>query len=372
MALTTSARDTANRNRYWNSLEERYDSEMVDIVSEANELWWVLQAAGRTKFHTGGGPLTTTLMAGSNNTFQAFQGTDTLTIDNNPDVPAASWDWKNYKMSLQHPWEESIRNSGDLARLDLLQHDMDVLAKDFGTNLNTVVKEGQGNGSRHIQGLEDAIYAATTTTGTSPAVFKTRTQATTGTYNTYAGVDRTGTDAAAVGWRNLAFDLDEAADDIFTMSAAATKVLRRAHQLLTRGTSRPDLILMSLVPYEDWEGMTWNVSSPLVRFEKSGMGADSANLPFEHLKFKNAMIVKVDGLEYSTVGGSGDVTDGSGIIYLLNTDTWELDFESQAYFSWTDWIQPAEQLVSVSHNVVRMIMRCLSPRENGVIFNYNN
>lgn len=368
MALTTAARDTASYNRDWTSLDEVWDDGMEDVIQNTHELFWTLWNAGRVKFVRGGEYFNQVNEAVRNTTFEAFRGTQAFTVAQNEGPPAVSWRMANYKMSLMQTWNESIATSGDPARLDLLQHDIDVLGKSFADNLNSVVQQGQGNGSLHIEGIEDTIYSATTTAGTQPNTFTTRAQAQAGTYNSYAKLDRTGTDNHAKGWRNLAMDLDEnGASDSFVLTNTVFTAFRRMQHLLTTGrTTKPDLCLMSLQPYDQFLAMQYATgTASVIRIEKADMDLGS-----ETISFNGMTIVKVGGIEYSTVGVSGDVTDGTGICYMLNTDTWELLFEEQAFFAWTDWIHVPLASYVVAHNLLRFLLRCTNPGLNGVIFNF--
>ena len=138
--------------------------------------------------------------------------------------------------------------------------------------------------------------------------------------------------------------------------------------MLTRGANGPDLILMSLAPYEDLCATGENY----VRFDKGMTGAMGAmNFPFETVKFQGSMVVKWEDANCSGLNGA-DAASGEHMIYILNTRYWEVVTEQKADFAWTDFYGQPDQLGGVAHMIHRMSLVCNNPRWQGVCAGYNN
>jgi hypothetical protein len=371
MAITTAARDSASFDREHVSVFEYFDDGFEDVVFEAHEFAWILSQVA-TEFRTGGRDVVLPISGVKNTDVGSFSGTDILPVSAPTGPAAAMWRYKNYRVSVMQLWEESVINSGEVATMDLFQHQLDVAKQSFQENINRAIKEGQANGSTEFEGLQDAVvandHAVGTETFTRAQAFG---QASSGSdeYNTYAGVDRTATNDTAIGWRNLSINMERfsAASTFGTASSVGKGMvgLKQAYQFLTRGATRPDLILMALTPYFDYEAYNENN----LQFQGGGTMGDMA-FPFEALKFRNAMVIPVEDLNPDAT--TGDAASGEEMIYILNTAFWKWTFESQAYFSWTDWIQPGNQLVRVAHNILRGALRCTGPRWQGVMYDYGS
>ena len=375
---TTASRSTADYSRRYLATLERFDSDYDEVVYEANEVLWIFAHAAEKKFFTGGEDIIKAHTSYKNTSAEVFQGTDVLTIDSPLGPSAAKWGMKNYKVSMLVTWQESMQNSGsEVQQVDLFQEQYDNSALALAEFMNDAVKIGQGttvNGSKHFLGLEDAIVAADQVASTASEVLSRSESFHANVANTYAGIDRSQTDDGAVGWRNLSVQINAAsmgaAVDLFTDGVSSTpyKALKRAIRHCKRGSRRPDLILMSLQAYEDFEYL----AESAVRFEKGMGGASgSAQIPFDNLMFRDAIVIQVEGIEHS--GGTGDAAADDETIYILNTAEMDLCCESQAYFAWTDFYEAGPtQLAAVAHNIFRGTPRIKNPRYCGVLHGYGD
>lgn len=370
---TTGARDTASFDRIYGTTFEHWDMRYEDGVFNGNELLWVMSQFEK-KFVTGGRDYVTTFIGQKNASAEFFAGGQQLSVDT-PTTPSfAVHRLRNCKVSVQQQWEESIINSGEVAQLDLLEEQIENSQGAFAELLNTAVKSGTGNGSLYPQGLEEAIFSGRhTVSPTSTNVPENYTRSTvnaagTGVDNTYGGVDRSATNTAAYAWQNASADMgDCATDTAFSATSTLYKAFKRMLNILHRGMNGPDVVLMSLKPYEDF-GL---IGEGKATFEKNlGGMAGSFNLPFDHYKYQNVIILLVQDILHSgLVGGEGAANDE--MVYYLDTRTWKMVIEQQAYFSWTDWMPvSADRLVRLAHNVFRFTPVCTNPRFNGVHFGY--
>lgn len=377
---TTASRSTADYSRRYLATLERFDSDFDEVVYEANEVLWIFAHAAEKKFFTGGEDIIKAHTSYKNTSAEVFQGTDVLTIDSPLGPSAAKWAMANYKVSMLVTWQESMQNSGDVQQVDLFQEQYDNAALALAEFMNDAVKIGQGattNSAKHFQGLEDAI-AAYDDTDSYPAENWTRTEAFSASANTYAGINRGASDDGAVGWRNLSqsvngndlIDSGTSSSYNFTggLNSDIYNVFKRAMRYCKRGSRRPDLVLMSLLPYEEFEYLSENA----VRFEKgTGGGSGSAEIPFDNLMFRDAIVIQVEGIEHS--GGTGDAAEDDETIYILNTAEMDLCCESQAYFAWTDFYEAGPtQLAAVAHNIFRGTPRIKNPRYCGVLHGYGD
>lgn len=378
-APATAARTTANYDRFYGTVMEEWDPNFEDLAFEENTWLWFCNQMEKI-WKTGGRDYVMNLNSTKNSSAKAFRGMDQLTPPGEEGPSTAVWSMKNYVVSLRELWEESIEHSGETAMLDLFKMSVENAAASLGELLNSAFKEGTGNGSKHCVGLEDAIRY--TTHGTAAASTVTRTY--TGSVAafpvqsaSYAGIARAtdnANDYANRGWRNLSLDLT--GDGTFNLASGSMGGMRRAYNLLQRGTRAPDVCFMSLKPYEDFESMHETGygsvgSTTLIKFEK-GMNGDggTANIPFDTLKWKNMLIIKWEQGTNSAVA-SNSADSGDDMIYMLASWTWRLLCETQAWFSMTDWIQGQDLLARVAHLVVRTGGPiCINLRYNGVMGEY--
>ena len=365
---TTAARTTADLDRFYSSVIEEWDDSVEEVVWEENTLLYTLNAVGK-HWKTGGRDCVQAFTSVKNGTAEAFAGAQKLKVEASQGPSAAIWSMKNYKVSLQTIWEEEIENSGMSAMLDRFQEAVENAEGALAELLDSSMKEGQGNGSKHIEGLEEAVYSGDTTGHSSAATLSRTAFFSSDVDNTYAGIDRSGTDDGAVGWRNGAADISTATSGFRDRTAAtsAYPILRRSYNLLSRGSRHPDMILMTLGAYEDFE----SIGEDVVRFHKGISGqAGQFNFPFDHFSYKNATVVRYEEGTNSNLNAN-DADADAEMVYILNTNFWRLTCETQAYFAWTDFIQPSDQLARVAHMVVRLAPRCINPRYQGVLFNYD-
>jgi len=366
---STAARDTANFDRHYATILEEWEDDFEEVIFEENVLLWILNMVSR-HWKTGGRDITMAFSSVKNGTAEAFNGTQQLQIEAPAGPSVALWKMKNYKVSMTEVFTDSIENSGESAVADRFQEQIENAEGALAELLDDAMLQGQGNGSLHFEGLEDAVYAGANST--APQSIERGTSAgnafPTSVNNTYAGIDRSGSDSAATGRRNLSSDMNSAGTFASGITGNASLGLKRAKNLLSRGGQGPDLILMSLAPYESLE----TLGESVVRFDKGVGGAAGAmNFPFESLKHGSAMVVKYENADCSTVGGAANDADaGEDMIYILNTRYWRLSAETQAWFSWTDWVDSADVLARVSHLVVRLSPRCIGPRWQGALWAY--
>lgn len=363
---STAARSTANLDRHYATIMEEWDPGFEDFVFEENAFWWILNALQK-RWKTGGRDYVQLGTSQTNSTAKAFEGIDPLTPQAEQGPSAALWAMKNYIVTMQEIWQEAIENSGDFAVADRFKEMVEKAELSLADLLDSAGKEGQGNGTKHIEGLENAVFYKSPNTPTT-LLLRGTNSATAGhafiANNTYAGVARSGTDAMATGWRNLSGDLT--GSGVFSSSSNSYKQLQRSINLLNRGRRGIDLILMSNAPFEDF----CRVHEGLVKFEK-GLGGEAgmAQLPFSGVKFNDALVVRWENATNSGLN-SNDGNASDAMIYLLNTSTWKLVCETQAWFAMTDWYWPGTVMSRLAHLVTRFALVCQNPRYNGVLGEY--
>ncbi|TXH58462.1 MAG: hypothetical protein E6Q97_02115 [Desulfurellales bacterium] len=366
-APSTAARTTANYDRFYGTVMEEWDPGYEDLVFEAFEWLWIVNQFQKV-WKTGGRDIIGNANANKNTSAKAFRGLDTLT----PPAEEGPLTWKvsmaNYVVSMRELWEESIEHSGEMSMLDIFKETIERAAASLGELLNTSFKEGSFNGSKHCVGLEEAVYYKSHGSGATGDVI--RGFSTNGAFqadNSYLGIARSGTDDGAKGWRNGS--VDATGDSNFSTSSQSYAGFRRLHSLLTRGNRRPDVALMTLKPYENFEAL----AETLIKFEKYTNGeGGTANIPFDTLKWHDMLIVKWEQGTASTIAAATNDADASDdMVYMLASWTWKIAFETQAYFAQTPWVQANDALARTSHMVVRTSgPYCINPRYNGVMGDY--
>jgi len=117
------------------------------------------------------------------------------------------------------------------------------------------------------------------------------------------------------------------------------------------GTKRaPDLILTTREVYQDYERICRAMQ--VIQTSKT----ERASLGFGDLMFKNTEMFWAPQCP-------------AGTMYMLNTETLELDYDPSIWFSMTDWKAEANNLDRTCQIVCACNMICTNFRKNGVIFN---
>ena len=271
--------------------DRNWGGEIVDNMSNHNALIRILKKTGRIKKIGGGYELVERLAYAENTTYQRFDGYDALTVDASDVITSAHYPLRNIAIFVTSSGSEIRKNSGKEAMINLAKSRMDIAMK-TAVNQFSVDLYSDGTLAEQINGLANII--------------QNNGQGTVG------GINST----THSFWRNKFLDAAGPFTPTVANSVAFKGEMNRLHMALTRGTDKPDLIVMTHDFYSLYE----------VGEQDKQRYADSelANAGFQTLKYKSADVVFDDNANFSTTGEKA---------YFLNTEYLKLCQHREA--SWT-------------------------------------
>ena len=270
---------------------KRRGKDIVDNMSAHNALWRRMKERNNSQILDGGTTIVENLDFAENATFQRYSGYDTLNINPSTVLTAAEFEWKQAAESVTYSGREMRINMGSKTRvLDLVKARVDNAIRSAANAMNRDMYS-TGAASNQMGGLQ--LLVADTPT------------------NTVGGIS-----AATYGWW---------ANQTFTLAAGATgdqikAAVDKAYIALTRGTDKPDFVLMDPDLYATFEGSL----QALQRY----MSAREAEAGFMTLKYKGA-----DVFFDQATDDLGNSVMPAGHIYLLNTSFLKLRQHRDAMWS---------------------------------------
>lgn len=165
---------------------ESRSGELADNLSNSNALLYELKKSGNMKTFSGGEFIMEEIMYsdGTNGNGGSYSGYDLIDITPRSPITAARFDMKLYAKAITMSGEDSLKNSGKEAIIDLLDARIEIAEADLNNELETdLFGDGTGNSGKALTGLAAAV-------SDTPAS------------GTYGGINR----ADWAFWRNKAFD----------------------------------------------------------------------------------------------------------------------------------------------------------------------
>ena len=251
--------------------------DIVDNMSAHNALYRRMKERNNMQTLDGGTTIVENLEFAENQTFQRYSGYDTLNINPSTVFTAAEFEWRQASESVTYSGREMRINMGSKTRVfDLVRARVDNAIKSAANCMNRDMYSS-GAQSNQMGGLQ--LLVADTPTNTVGGINA-------GTYSW---------------WANQTFDLAENAD-----GAAVKLAIDKAYIALTRGTDKPDFVLMDPDMYALFEGSL----QALQRYTS----AREAEAGFETLRYKGA-----DVFFDQVTDDLGNSVMPAGHIYLINT-----------------------------------------------------
>lgn len=250
---------------------------IADNVTENNVLLNRLSKKGKIKTASGGNVIIQEISQAENSNGTWMSGYDTLPTGAVDMITAAEFDWKQYAVPCVISGREMMMNSGDEAKIDLMESRLEVTE---ATAKNAVeaglFSDGTGSGGKIITGLDAAVPQVPTT-------------------GTYGGINRA--TASNAFWRSQLHDT--------TVNSAATcqTAMNTLWAQCVRGTDEVDLIILG--------GTIWQYFLANTQSLQRMVDVSTATVGFTSLKFMKADVVLGGG-----IGGSATATDA----YFLNTN----------------------------------------------------
>jgi len=224
---------------------------------------------------------------------QSYSGTDTIDITKPGGITAAEYNWKQCVCPVIIEGIEKARNSGRAKQIDLLEglkEQTEISMEDKVSEM--LFGDGTGNSGKDMLGLQAIVDIAPTT-------------------GTLGGINR----ATNSFWRN-GYDASVGAYGTYLMPKMSTAI-----RSITRGTNKPDLIVMDSTNFGYLETLAWGKA----QYQNSKL----ADLGFQALKFEGIDVIF-------------DSNCPTGKIYILNLKHLKLYLHKDVNFVMGKFIEPAD------------------------------
>jgi|DEB19_MinimDraft_3_1074340.scaffolds.fasta_scaffold00123_18 hypothetical protein len=377
-----AVRDTANLNTLYTGAFESVSSGVQDIVFKETTLLNIAMKMGMYQPGNYSHHHMVPVIDKDDTTVVSFTGLQTLPTAATQGARSAYFNFANYATNVTVSWEEQQQIRSPHQIVDLMEARAYKAYRSLGSRLDRDMFWGNTSDSNNILGLEQAIYPKRhNTTGD---VLKTARWQLRQANNNYGGVGRANFTADGIGgtgWENMAVDMNSntgtistgfGSDNTFALaSGVPNKALRGlAHmfQMLTWGTTMPDLIISAPQPYEDYQ----NSAAGFLQYVRTGGDPQAAELGFSTTSFKGAQWVQTDRCVTSGAINTSEIASTSPYIFLLNTSVCGLKVSDSADFEATEFKQPIDQAGAVAQILWRGQLIVENPRYCGVMFNYGS
>jgi len=272
---------------------ESRTKKIADNVTKNNALLARLNQKGNIKTVSGGSQIYEEISFNENGNASWYSGYDLLPVAAQDVISAAQFTLKQIAVPVVISGLEQLQNSGREQMIDLLDARLSVAEATMKNLMSEgVYSNGTGYGGKQLVGIDAAVETTISASQTS----------------TYAGISR----STWSFWRNYSTGSVTFPTTDTTAATFIQVYLNTAWANLTRGSDRPDLIIM--------DNNYWGVFVKSLQLIQRFTDPDTAKLGFPSVKYMDADVVLdggIGGFAYtnSTTGGTA---------YLLNTDYFRL------------------------------------------------
>ena len=286
----------------------------------------------------GGERIRAPLMYGTNSTIKSYSGEETLDTTLQDGMTTAFYEWREIGGTIGITRKEDRQNSGDAAKIALLQSKIKQAEMSMRETLNSQLLQGTVSGTTFVPGnsakdLNPLGYFLRKLNATDPT--------TGGNVGNIAG-------ATYSWWRHQTAVADSASKDTgnaFALNVstyAGLKVaLKRMYNHCSRGSGgSPNLVVMDQNTLETYE----NALDTQVRYTNTKL----ADLGFDNIKLRGATCIwdeLVPGIDTGDVAGAANFT---GTAFFLNTNFYKLIIDAQTDIVTTPFVEPENQTVKTA------------------------
>lgn len=319
-----------------------------DNISTSNALWYKITKSKAYKSLNGGTNIEIPLMYALG-TFDWFEGYDILSTDTTDGITKAVFEWREASIPIVISHREERQNAQNDGMIRLLAAKIKQANLGIREGISKAIQQGSGAGALETPQTSLANGA----TGIEPLAKLIQKDPTSN--ESVGNVNQ----STSTWWQNQ------------TKSSSATtydgllKEFDNLYNSCSKGPGGPpDLIL---VDQETYELLTFAL------FQRTRITEQSTDLsfPFENLKYKRALIVWdefVPDVQNVTLTPT-TAASGKGTAYFLNTQFFEVDYDSATDFVTTPFQTPINQAAKVAH-IMWMGNMCISNRrKHGVLYN---
>jgi len=290
--------------------------------------WMNERGGGRKVYQDGGYHIVVPLLYGSNSTAKSYSGYDILDTTPQEGIGNASYNWKQYSVSITIDGRSLRQNSGEeqvvnLLKAKIMQAELSLQNK-FSEGL---YGDGTGNSSKDILGLA-AIIDTTPATGT------------------VGGLDA----ATYTWWRNYAVDASKTS----TAYDNLLKYMRKGYNTVSKGRDHPDILISDQATLED--GYEGTVLAGDINFNIGMTDTKLADAGFQNFRFKGAVYMF-------------DRDCPSERLYIINSKYLKLYVHKQCDFITTPFVRPENQDAKVAQILWMGELCCSNRARQGVLYN---
>lgn len=375
----------------WNTLSTTvlprwYDrNKAVDVVSKGYPLLKILLAKADVRKNL---PYSEAIrLMDVLNTAEAYSYYDSVSTTPVQGTTAGEITYCNYSSPLAMSEQEEDEFTSDEAIANRMKQMVVQTELGFGRRLCIDMYAGNGSNAKRITGLEQIIHAKSHSLYSATDSIDVSTNIPGGdhwryrqTTSSYAGITRaayTADEAGGTGWENLSCNWKNtdggAETNKLGIDTSApygpSSGLRNLVQIFNVAAyglgGSPDLIVCSPRAYNDYE---FAVQTKQVIYRTPTYYGDG-ELTLEGLAFKGRTLIYD---EWAKTWGvtSSDATTNNPLIYGINTETLGFEIDARKNFNLSVAKSPVDQFASVQFMRWRGQLRCVSPRNQFVIFNY--
>ena len=372
-AAATGTRRSANLNTlHTTGLEQWWNpGKAEEIIFDATPAWWIF--AQNKKVGVYGFDVLVRILESKNLLGGSFQYFDNVNTTNTRLTQGARFPIANYSWPISIAWQQEKENKDPVKLADIVELAVTQAELSAADMLETHLFKGNIARATDILGIEQ-ICDATTDSGTVGGhTNRWQYRQSIEGYGTITRVAWTSDTAGGTGWEPLAVDFDTNSafrfeyDSLNGQPSTGLQELLDIYTFASQGIIHPNLIMMSQVPFRDYE----MAAQTKMQITKESAKFGDIELGFDNLKYKNAIIIRAESaVTQNATGAIADDTNGEQNVYLLNTDYIELLVEEGCDFVLGEPRTPVDQHASTRHMIWSGQLVCVNPRYQARIYAY--
>eukprot|EP00914_Ancora_sagittata_P021145 GHVO01041572.1.p1 GENE.GHVO01041572.1~~GHVO01041572.1.p1 ORF type:complete len:372 (+),score=28.98 GHVO01041572.1:141-1118(+) len=316
--------------------------------------------SGAWKSQDGGERAAMPLMYGSNNTVKTHSGYEVIDTTPQDGMTTAFYEWAEIAGSISISRKEERQNAGEGRLLNLLESKIKQAEMSMREEMNVQLVFGENNNTTETvpsqsvggtDGLNPLGYLISKSNSTNPN----------------RGGNIGNISRANTWWRHNTADLSAgAAGNTFNINVSTWKglsvALKRMYNYCARGSGGPpDLAVFDQTTFEEYESGL----DDKVRYQNTKM----ADQGFDNIKLRGATCIWDEQVPDMTEGlREDDASTYQGSAFFLNTDFYNIIYDSQTGIVTTPFIEPENQTAKTA-KILFMGQACSSnQRKHGLCF----
>lgn len=301
---------------------------MFDNIFKDSAFLSLLRMSDSIQKQNGGERIRAPLMYGKNNTVKSYEGYESLDTTPQDGVTTAFYEWKEIGGTISISRKEERQNSGEAAKIALLQSKIKQAEMSLREELNTQIVRGTASSSTFVPGNDGKDL--------NPLGYFLRKDVTT---DPVSGGNVGNLASSNTWWRakSAAFGGTGDTGNAFGLNVTTYKglvvALRRLYNHCSRGSGgSPDIALFDQISYETYE----NALDDKVRYTNTKL----ADMGFDNIKLRGATCVW-DEVVPDIENGTAAITKGT--CFMLNSDFFHLIIDSETDVVTTPFVEPENQ-----------------------------